>query len=85
MENPVPERIPPMKCSIQGCPGEYVARRIVHTIKRNGKVLVFENVPAEVCDICSDTLLSPETIRRIESLITEHAEPERHAPVYTLT
>jgi YgiT-type zinc finger domain-containing protein len=74
-----------MKCSIKGCPGEYVARRIVHTLRKDGKLLVFENVPAEVCDVCSDTLLSPDTIRRIESLMREQAEPQSHAPVYVLT
>jgi YgiT-type zinc finger domain-containing protein len=71
-----------MKCSIQGCPGEYVRQAIVHTVKRHGDVLVFDGVPAEVCDVCSDTLLTPETIRHIEALIEEHAEPRTHAPVY---
>jgi YgiT-type zinc finger domain-containing protein len=73
-----------MNCSIKGCPGEYVAQRIVHTVRRDGKIIVFENVPAEVCDVCSDTLLSPDTIRRIESLMRDPAEPQSHAPVYVL-
>jgi YgiT-type zinc finger domain-containing protein len=73
-----------MKCSIKGCPGEYVVRRIVHTVRKDGRLLVFENVPAEVCDVCSDTLLSPETVRRIEALIEQEAEPQSHAPVYVL-
>ena len=71
-----------MKCSIQGCPGQYEQRAIVHTVKRGDEVLVFEGVPADVCDVCSDTLLAPETIRHIEKLIEDHAEPRSHAPVY---
>jgi YgiT-type zinc finger domain-containing protein len=73
-----------MKCSIQGCPGEYVPRRIVHTIQSDGKLLIFDNVPAEVCDICSDTLLSPESIRQMESVIQDKIEPQAHAPVFSL-
>ena len=71
-----------MKCSIQGCPGHYEHRLIIHPLKYRGDVMVFENVPAEVCDVCSDTLLAPETIRHIEALIEQHPEPEKHAPVY---
>lgn len=72
-----------MKCSIQGCPGEYTQQTIVHTVKHEGSVLVFDEVPAEVCDVCSDTLLSPETIRHLEALLHEHGAPHAHAPVYS--
>ena len=71
-----------MKCSIQGCPGEYETRVIVHTVKRGADVVVFENVPAEVCDVCSDMLLAPETIRHLERLMQRQAAPEKHTPVY---
>ena len=71
-----------MKCSIQGCPGHYEHHLIVHTVKHGAQVLVFEDVPAEVCDVCSDTLLAPETIRRLEDLMHRETEPRSHAPVY---
>ena len=71
-----------MKCSIHGCPGEYEQRLIIHTVKRGADVLVFEDVPAEVCDVCSDMLLAPETVRHLERLVQRHDEPEKHAPVY---
>ncbi len=72
-----------MKCSIQGCPGNYEHRPIVHTVKRGAEVLVFESVPAEVCDVCSDMLLAPETIRHLEEMIGQRAEPQKHAPLFT--
>ena len=72
-----------MKCSIRGCPGNYEQKYIVHTVKRGKDVLVFENVPAEVCDVCSDTLLCPETIRHLENLIENRSKPRTHAPVYS--
>lgn len=71
-----------MKCSIQGCPGEYESRSIVHSVSHENSVVIFESVPAEVCDVCSDTLLSPETVRHIEKLMREKARPEKFAPVY---
>jgi YgiT-type zinc finger domain-containing protein len=71
-----------MKCSIQGCPGHYESKLIVHVVKHRGEVLVFEDVPAEVCDVCSDTLLAPKTIRHVEGLMKQHAKPNKSAPVY---
>ncbi|MFH1115783.1 MAG: YgiT-type zinc finger protein [Pseudomonadota bacterium] len=71
-----------MKCSIKGCPGSYEAKTIVHTVKFGDEVLVFENVPAEVCDVCADTLLAPETVRRLEALILNRSKPDKFAPVY---
>jgi len=44
---------------------------------------VFENVAAEVCDVCSDILLEPETIRHLEDLLKRNPEPEKHIPVYS--
>ncbi len=71
-----------MKCSISGCPGHYQQRTIIHTVQRGREVLVFEDVPADVCDVCSDTLLAPETIRHIEKLMDTTTKPRSHAPVY---
>ena len=71
-----------MKCSIQGCPGEYEAKRIVHTVRREGQVIVIDHVPAEVCAICGDTLLHPDTVRKVESLIQQKGQPASSVPLY---
>jgi len=71
-----------MKCTIQGCPGEYEARRVVHTVKHHGKVIVIDHVPAEVCGVCGDVLLAPETVRRIEALLLATPPPNRNVPLY---
>ena len=71
-----------MKCGVQRCPGEYEHRFIVHAVKRGGEALVIEDVPAEVCDVCSDMLLAPETVRRLEDLMRRHPETGKQAPVY---
>ena len=71
-----------MKCSIHGCPGEYERRLIVHTVKRDARVIVVDDVPAGVCTVCSDTLLAPETVRRLQAIIDGQSEPDRLAPLY---
>jgi YgiT-type zinc finger domain-containing protein len=71
-----------MKCSIGGCPGEYERQLIVHTVRYRGQVIVVDHVPAEVCSVCGDVLLAPETVRRIEALLRAAPQPTRTAPVY---
>lgn len=71
-----------MKCTIQGCPGEYEARTVLHTVRRRGEVIVIDHVPAEVCVVCGDLLLAPETVRRIEALLKTNGRPARKVPLY---
>lgn len=70
-----------MRCSIQGCPDEYEERTIVHTVRHEGEIVVIDGVPAEVCSLCGDVLLRPETVRRIESLLESHAAPTATTPL----
>jgi YgiT-type zinc finger domain-containing protein len=58
-----------MKCNIQGCPGNYENKLITHTGKKDGKIVVILDVPAEVCDFCGDTLISKETNDSIFKLL----------------
>ena len=71
-----------MKCTVMGCPGEYEDRRIVQTARRGGNLVVIENVPAEVCPVCGDVLLKPDTVRHIEAILRRAGDPDRTAPVY---
>lgn len=71
-----------MKCSIQGCPGQYEVRSIVHTVRYQGEVVIIDHVPAEVCAVCGDVLLKPETVRRIEALLRSRPRARKTAPVY---
>ena len=65
MDNPDPEGAS-MKCSIRECGGQYEDRTIVHAVTHRGRITVIDGVPAEVCRVCGDVLLRPETVRRIE-------------------
>ena len=71
-----------MKCSIKGCPGEYEKKRIVHTVRRKKQVIVIDHIPAEVCTVCSDTILTPETMRHVETLLKTKAKPASQVPLY---
>lgn len=71
-----------MKCSIEGCPGEYDLRQIVHTVRHGEELVVIDHVPAEVCPFCGDVLLSPDTVRHIDQLLASRGRPAKTAPVY---
>lgn len=71
-----------MKCSLEACGGEYEKRTITHTVKHHGKIFVIDHVPAEVCSLCGDVLLTPATVRHIEELLRTQVQPARMVPLY---
>ena len=71
-----------MKCSIDGCPGTYESESAVHTVRHAGQLVVIAHVPADVCSVCGDVLLKPDTVRRIELLLDEQQEPTTTVPLY---
>jgi YgiT-type zinc finger domain-containing protein len=71
-----------MKCTIEGCPGQYEERRITHTVRHQGELIVIDHVPAEVCSVCGDVLLSPQTIRHIEKLLDSRRKPTGTVALY---
>ena len=71
-----------VKCSIDGCPGIYEERKVLHTVRHRGEVVMIDGVPAEVCSVCGDVLFRPKTVRHIEPLLQSRSEPEKTAPVY---
>jgi YgiT-type zinc finger domain-containing protein len=64
------------------CLGEYELKEITHTVRHKGRIVVIDHVPAEVCSICGDVLLKPETVRHIEALLRNRTEPARTVPLY---
>jgi YgiT-type zinc finger domain-containing protein len=71
-----------MRCSIDGCPGEYEQSEVVHTVRQGNRIIVIDHVPAEVCNVCGDVLFTPETVRQIEFLRQTTAPPTRTVPLY---
>lgn len=71
-----------MRCAIQGCSGSYEARSITHTVRHRGDIVVIDHVPAEVCGVCGDVLLSPDTVRHLETILEGRSAPDKTAPLY---
>ena len=67
-----------MKCDL--CQGEYTRKEITLSFQRQCKTVVVENVPALVCDLCGDTLLSETDVREVEQLLEQ--KPQGSAPLY---
>lgn len=82
MDHAHAEGVAGMKCSLQGCPGEYEERRVFHAVRSKGRVVVIDHVPAEVCSVCGDVLFTPQTVRGIEKILQEEADPAGTVPVY---
>lgn len=71
-----------MNCSVKGCPGQCERTQVTHTIRHRGRVIVIDHVPADVCSVCGDVLLEPETLRGIERLLADLPKPTESAPLY---
>jgi len=71
-----------MKCQI--CDGEYEERLIARAYRRDGKVIVVVDVPAEGCDRCGDILLQPDVVELIQATLAKAEQAEEFAPVVHL-
>ena len=79
MSKGVPTDIP---CVLQGCPGMYERREILHCVERADEKVCIDHVPALVCDICGDVQFEAETVRRIQELLESRGTPDKHLPTY---
>lgn len=62
----------------------FVHQRIKYTMDVNGELIVIENVPARVCVETGEQLFSPETVERLQKMISSKAKPNRmmEVPVF---
>ncbi len=70
-------------CAI--CGGKLRDTTITHEVRRGVQLYLFQNVPAQVCTVCSEIWLEEAVLQEIDSLI-EHGQPVRQVqtPVYDL-
>jgi YgiT-type zinc finger domain-containing protein len=71
-----------MPSSIASCSGDREEREIHHTVRYKGQLIVIDHVPAEVCTVCGDVLLRPETVRKIQAMVRESRRPAGSVPLY---
>jgi YgiT-type zinc finger domain-containing protein len=62
----------------------FVHRRVKYTIDVNDELIVIENVPARVCVETGEQLFSPETVERLQKMISNKSKPKRvmEVPVF---
>ena len=72
------------KCPL--CGGRLENKRITHPQEYKGKIVILENIPAEVCRQCGEVLLRPDVVELVQELVWSEAAPKRIAqvPVYDL-
>ena len=56
-----------MRCAF--CKGETEDRMIRYIQEYNGRVVIIENVPAEVCSQCGEQLLRPEVAEKLQKIV----------------
>jgi YgiT-type zinc finger domain-containing protein len=62
----------------------FINTLVTYTLEIEGKVYIFENVPARICQETGERLFAPETVERIQQIIWENEPPQRfiQTPVY---
>lgn len=70
----------------RSCKGEVEERLITCVQEYDGRVVIIENVPAEVCVQCGEKYLRSDIVGRIQRLVWESPAPrqKREVPVYNL-
>jgi len=73
-----------MRCAL--CKGATEGQFIRYVQEFEGRLVIIENVPAEVCTQCGEKFIAPEVAKKIQRLVWEQPSPKRSAevPVYDL-
>lgn len=55
------------------CKGEIISKKIDHVHSWKGKIVLFNETPAEVCKQCGEVYLKPEVVKAFDK-VTSHLE-----------
>lgn len=69
------------------CGGELEERLVQHEYRWEGKLFVFEDVPARVCRQCGERYYDATVVKAMERAVLEQPEPKRilRVPVWSYT
>ena len=72
-------------CAI--CGGRLKKEKISFDFRLNGKLVVIDNLPVEVCLQCGEKVLSPAVSQKIDEVLASKKKPEKHIniPVYQIS
>jgi len=68
-----------MECPV--CHNTMQNRSIRHIQEWKGHYVIFENVPASVCSVCGETLLTPKDVDRINETLWSMPKASRKEEV----
>lgn len=72
-------------CRMPGCPGQYEDEQIAQALRfGDGRVIVIDAIPAQVCDTCGDTLIGPDVAEAMERIKADPPAPSAQVPLYRL-
>lgn len=62
----------------------FVEQKITHTLLKDGKFILIENVPAQVNSETGEQRFSPETVKKLQQMMLVRKRPIRtiQTPVY---
>jgi YgiT-type zinc finger domain-containing protein len=68
------------------CKGNVVPKRVRHVHEWGDRVLIFEDVPAEVCQQCGEVYFAPQALKQMDELTIGNSQPSDHmtVPVYSM-
>jgi YgiT-type zinc finger domain-containing protein len=72
-------------CRISGCPGHYEDKLKLYAARYKGQPIVVDHIPMQICDFCGDTLLTLDTVERLEQLREQPPASARMIPLYEYT
>jgi YgiT-type zinc finger domain-containing protein len=71
------------------CQGTVKPKRVTHVHAWKGKVIILEDVPADVCQQCGETYFAPEVLKAMDRLADGQQQEETKrrvmVPVYSLS
>ena len=70
-------------CSL--CGGEVVAKLVQHEYRWEGKLFVFEDVPAGVCQQCGEAYFTTRTVKAMEKAVLSKLRAKRviEVPIFS--
>ena len=76
------DKVNEMKCVF--CGGKAIKAVVTFTYEEEGKFLIIEHVPAEICTRCGEKMYSPEVTDELLRLARKATKPARRieVPVY---
>lgn len=68
------------------CKGHVVKKKVEHLHRWGSKVILLQDVPAEVCEQCGEVYFSPQVLEMMDRITLEHPEPKGTliVPIFSL-